>query len=170
MPRTLPTRLAAVAAIVFLGALVTMSPNAPANDRPDDRQADAPPPADAALAGLLHDAAEAYVGDVLKPLKDAVPAHRELESPVMLAIGARFGVDFAEHWTTIKSYDRAAAATEARDLGVFPGADGWIDPDYAIGPRIEPVQTATYVGHILGEIPGASMRLSRLHLDPAQCE
>ena len=44
------------------------------------------------LAALLHDAAEAYMGDMVKPLKQLFPMFSDIEAKVMSAIGLRFGV------------------------------------------------------------------------------
>jgi len=44
-------------------------------------------------AVLLHDAAEAYVGDVIRPLRRMLPRHEEIERRVQAAIFERFGVD-----------------------------------------------------------------------------
>ena len=51
-------------------------------------------PPEYALAGLLHDAAEAYVGDLSRPLKQsgAVDGHLEIERRNWHAIAARYGV------------------------------------------------------------------------------
>jgi hypothetical protein len=46
-----------------------------------------------ALWALLHDAAEAYLGDVIRPLKRALPAYALIEDNVMAFICARFGLD-----------------------------------------------------------------------------
>lgn len=43
-----------------------------------------------ALWALLHDAAEAYLGDMVRPLKRAMPAYREAEDRLMTAICQRF--------------------------------------------------------------------------------
>jgi hypothetical protein len=45
-----------------------------------------------ALWGLLHDAAEAYCGDMVRPLKQGMPAYREAEDRIMAAICERFGL------------------------------------------------------------------------------
>jgi len=45
-----------------------------------------------ALAALLHDATEAYVCDVPRPLKRQLPGYREIEHRVWIAISARFGI------------------------------------------------------------------------------
>lgn len=67
------------------------------------------------LAALLHDAAEAYLGDMVKPLKQCFPAFSAMEAKVMAIIGKRFGVDtFTD--PAIKRADLIALATEKRDL------------------------------------------------------
>jgi hypothetical protein len=49
------------------------------------------PPEDA-LAALMHDAAEAYIGDVSKPLKSMLPDYRALEKRIEAAVFAHFGL------------------------------------------------------------------------------
>ncbi|NBC11661.1 MAG: phosphohydrolase [Planctomycetes bacterium] len=46
-----------------------------------------------ALWGLLHDAAEAYVMDLPRPLKKAVAGYADAEARVMDAVCERFGMD-----------------------------------------------------------------------------
>ena len=67
------------------------------------------------LAALLHDAAEAYMGDMVKPLKQLFPMLSAIEAKVMAAIGARYGItDFEDR--AIKRADLIALAMEKRDL------------------------------------------------------
>lgn len=47
-------------------------------------------PAEFALEGLLHDAAEAYLGDVSKPLKRLLPDYRKIEARVNIPIAKKF--------------------------------------------------------------------------------
>jgi uncharacterized protein len=47
------------------------------------------------LWALLHDATEAYVGDMIRPLKHAMPTYREAEDRLMTVICDRFGLDHA---------------------------------------------------------------------------
>ena len=49
-------------------------------------------PAEFALEALLHDATEAYVGDMVRPLKIQMPEFQEAERKVATAIGEKFGV------------------------------------------------------------------------------
>ncbi|MHC4093108.1 MAG: phosphohydrolase, partial [Planctomycetota bacterium] len=69
------------------------------------------------LAGLLHDAAEAYIGDLVAPIKREIPVFRELEERLLIAIGQRFNIDPALLSSDqVKYADRILLATEKRDL------------------------------------------------------
>jgi uncharacterized protein len=80
-------------------------------------------PADA-LYGLLHDASEAYIGDMSAPLKrtDEMTAFRDAERHVMNAIVDRFILPFKEP-ISVRIADRRMLLTEARDLGI--DVTGW---------------------------------------------
>lgn len=67
---------------------------------------------DALLAVFLHDAAEAYVGDMVKPLKNIMPGYAEAESRIEAAIEAAMGVDFRRWSDVIKRFDRAMLKAE----------------------------------------------------------
>ena len=47
-----------------------------------------------ALAGLLHDASEAFVGDVSSPLKRLLPEYRKIEENIQEAIARHFNVPY----------------------------------------------------------------------------
>lgn len=47
------------------------------------------------LLALLHDAAEAYIGDMIKPLKVRIPQFVEIEENIMKAICAKYSLDFS---------------------------------------------------------------------------
>ncbi|MES2018922.1 MAG: phosphohydrolase [Pseudomonadota bacterium] len=72
-----------------------------------------PPPLQ--LAALLHDAAEAYLGDMVKPLKVLLPAFGAIEDQVSALIARAFDIDFSDY-APIKHADLIALATEKRDL------------------------------------------------------
>lgn len=73
-------------------------------------------PADA-LWGLLHDASEAYLLDVARPLKHdpRFAFYREVEAGAMDAITAAYGLG-REMPASVKTADDRMLATEARDL------------------------------------------------------
>lgn len=73
-------------------------------------------PRDLAMEGLMHDAAEAYVGDMVRPLKDLVgDAYRHIEESVEVAIAGRFGLEHP--WPPeVKTADVIVFHTEVRDL------------------------------------------------------
>lgn len=66
-------------------------------------------------AALLHDAAEAYVGDMVKNLKQLIPTFKEIEIKFDKAIEIALSVNF-DDYTLIKQADNVALATEKRDL------------------------------------------------------
>lgn len=74
-----------------------------------------------ALAGLLHDAAEAFLGDVPTPLKGMLgSSFEDLESAVELAVFARLGVN--PYHPAVKQADLVMLATEREFL--FDSDDG----------------------------------------------
>ena len=78
-----------------------------------------------ALAALLHDASEAYMGDLSTPLKQLVPDYKAIEQRVERAICGRFGLDFPMH-PLIKEADLRMLVSERRDLmpKPLPEVDG----------------------------------------------
>ncbi len=73
---------------------------------------------EAGYRGLLHDAVEAYVGDMPRPLKDLLPPYKEVENRCERAVRAYFGIDKQDDAIDqiIKKADLILLATEARDF------------------------------------------------------
>lgn len=63
-------------------------------------------------AALLHDASEAYVGDVVKPLKNLIgEPYATIEYNLMATIGLKYGLTH-EDFDAVKAYDRLAVEME----------------------------------------------------------
>ncbi len=91
-----------------------------------------------ALFGLLHDAAEAFLGDISSPLKQLLPEYIVLEKRLEVVIRSHFKLP-AEMPASVKYADMAVQAAEKRDLmpdtdRVWPFLEGikpwhmWIRP------------------------------------------
>ena len=81
-------------------------------------------------AVLLHDAAEAFLGDVIKPLKIMLPEYSEIEKRVERVIAAKFRVDFEAHKEVIREIDHAMLIAERRKLF---GSDGVVwEGEYSV--------------------------------------
>lgn len=72
-------------------------------------------PAEHQLVALLHDATEAYLGDVTRPLKLLLDRYQQLERRVWHSICARFSLNPIIP-DCIHEADRIALVTERRDL------------------------------------------------------
>jgi hypothetical protein len=64
------------------------------------------------LMALLHDAAEAYIGDMIKPLKLHFPLFKEIEDRIMEAVCVRYGLDYKLMMPQVKKYDLKAQEIE----------------------------------------------------------
>jgi hypothetical protein len=63
------------------------------------------------LAALLHDASEAYLLDVPRPIKQCLTNYKEIEHGLMLAIAEKFGFEYPLH-NDVKSADEIALVNE----------------------------------------------------------
>ena len=87
------------------------------------------------LAGLLHDAAEAYLGDIVRPLKPLLEGYKALEHKTMKAILAGLGLDgLAVCHPEIEYVDKnTILATEGRDLMHIEQWEAWAPDLYHDG-------------------------------------
>lgn len=90
-----------------------------------------------ALWGLLHDASEAYLVDIPRPLKRSgkFEEYRKMETVMTRAICKRFGLPESEP-PSVKKADTILLATEARDL-MAPLRSDWIQPEEPLPFKIE---------------------------------
>lgn len=90
-----------------------------------------------ALVGLLHDAAEAYVGDMSSPLKAMLTEYQALELVVLGAVFRTFGLPLALP-AAVRHADLVLLASERRDL-LPKGGGAWSILD-GIEPLPWPIQ------------------------------
>jgi hypothetical protein len=92
-----------------------------------------------ALWGLMHDATEAYLVDVPRPLKRSgkFDAYLEFEHTMQIAVCKRFGLSEKEP-PSVKRADTILLATEARDL-MSPLRTDWIQPVEPLPFKIDPL-------------------------------
>lgn len=86
-------------------------------------------PSEDALYGLLHDASEAYLSDIARPIKkhpDFGPFYLKAEEVVQIAVYRHFDLDPYNVPASVKEADDVLLRTEARDLmpPEFPVYDG----------------------------------------------
>jgi hypothetical protein len=93
-------------------------------------------PARDALWGLLHDASEAYLGDIPRPIKSE--ADKAAEAVMQVAIAERFGLTLPIP-ASVHRADTVLLHTEARDLFPRPIQDEWRDERLAQPGRLNPL-------------------------------
>lgn len=93
-----------------------------------------------ARAGLLHDAGEAYIGDMVRPLKHSgeMGFYRDVEAQLEAVIAARWGLEALDP-PSVKLADRIAVALEMRDLMTGSAMSQGLGPDLSIFPQINPL-------------------------------
>jgi len=92
-----------------------------------------------ALWGLLHDAAEAYLVDVPRPVKRSLAGYDEHEARILKSIGLALGLRGDCPAEVLEADDRVLAA-ELRDL--FTPAEDWPELDVRPWPRVVTPWTA----------------------------
>lgn len=105
-------------------------------------------PESAAFHALLHDAAEAYIGDVARPSKRnfyvllpvgftgrwRYATFQEMEHRILNQVMTRFGCSWGGSWSAVKEADDRMLVTEARDLMPL-GYEEW---DVVVRGKVEP--------------------------------
>lgn len=94
-----------------------------------------------ALDGLMHDAVEAYLGDVSSPLKQLLPEYKVLEDNMYASIAVQLGYNMVLP-IEVKRADIIALVTEKRDLFRYddePEVWSWLDKYTPWDQKIEPV-------------------------------
>ncbi|AXF86793.1 hypothetical protein DTO96_102549 [Ephemeroptericola cinctiostellae] len=81
-------------------------------------------PARLSLAGLLHDASEAFLGDMVSTVKRTLPSYQYIEGVVQSAIYKQFDIDLSiEDAALVKHADLVVLATERAHLMPNDGID-----------------------------------------------
>jgi len=94
-------------------------------------------PPQKALWGLLHDAAEAYLSDLPRPVKQQLPMFEQAEERLLEVIARHFGLVWPMP-EAVKRADDILLMTELRDL-MEPVPEPWRIDAKPLDERIEPV-------------------------------
>ncbi len=93
-----------------------------------------------ALWGLLHDAAEAYLGDLARPVKQNAPFFEAAETRLLEVIAQGFNLSWPMPMA-VRQADDLLLATEARDL-MAPPPQSWNHSQQPMAEQICPVSPA----------------------------
>jgi hypothetical protein len=95
-------------------------------------------PSDLALTGLLHDASEAYLGDVSSPLKKLLPEYKAIEERVERAIADYFSIPFP-YPEEIKKADKRMYWNERKSVADNGIRDGLWHQEFAAARKVDAV-------------------------------
>jgi len=84
-------------------------------------------PAEHALQALLHDATEAYLVDVPRPIKRFLGNYEQIEQALAFVIGQHFGVELEHLDPSVKAADNAVLLAEADEI-MKPHPAPWCIP------------------------------------------
>ena len=95
------------------------------------------------LEALLHDAAEAFMGDITRPLKQMLPEYTKIEKNVEAAVLRKFGLN-SPLPPGVKEADLRVLAAEQSQI-MPPGTDDWarkqnVEPASVVVRHLEPEQ------------------------------
>lgn len=99
---------------------------------------------------LMHDASEAYTGDMVRPLKNLLPEFRAIEKRIERVIEDRFGLTCEANKDDIKVLDLIMLKTEQRDLTAAAG-HSWsgLESVVELKARILPEPPEVAFGHFM---------------------
>ncbi len=100
--------------------------------------------------GLMHDATEAYLVDVPRPIKKHLGGYSDIERGLACVIGKRFGLELADLPAEVHEADNRALRTEQRDLMHSPPAP-WSGDYAAYGDRTVPWTSGYACAVFLGQ-------------------
>ena len=83
----------------------------------------------------MHDASEAYLSDVIRPIKSSLTNYHEIESRLERVIAQRFGLQWP-HPAEVKRIDNAILADERDQAMATPPAD-WNLPEPALSVELQ---------------------------------
>ena len=89
----------------------------------------------AELAALFHDAAEAFVGDMSRPLKQLLPEYTKIEKDIERAIFQRFGIEWPSP-ADVKTADYSVMAAEQATL-MPAGTNEWLRSANILPAKVE---------------------------------
>lgn len=87
-------------------------------------------PPEMALEGLLHDASEAYTGDIQKPLKEMLPEFKKIEDRIEQALAAKFDLRYPFP-PEIKVADKMVYQAERQQVATSVADSIWNKADVA---------------------------------------
>ena len=119
------------------------------------------------VAALLHDAAEAYVSDLVTPIKRRVQGYKGIEETILAAIAVKYGLKpFFWKQAAVEEADLTMLATEARDL-LVGSQDEWMPLPEPLPFKIIPWSWEKAEREFLGaarvyQLPGVSSGRNRI--------
>ena len=84
-------------------------------------------PLDVVMAGLHHDDSEAYLGDIIRPLKDLLPIYKEIETRFEMTLAEHFGIQYPYH-EAVKDADMKVFEQEVEDVKWYSPSNPVIVP------------------------------------------
>lgn len=116
-------------------------------------------PAEYRLEFLLHDASEAYLGDVSSPLKKVLPDYKKIEDNLDRVIRRKFGLPESKT-DVVHKMDRIMLATEARDLMPLCDFGEYVEGVEPLKSKITPISYFRAASNLYNAIESQLLRRS----------